>query len=183
MGNAAAGSGLALVMQGSTSEARTWFDLACARYRESWDDAPPGSWGRPIAILKARILAGEWEDADRDAVWTLEQGADDADSPIGRYAAALAHAIRGDWAAVRVHADALRTHDGFPTDVGDALAMLAAHDVAGYVGAIESVLDSFETREEYLEDLPAADTVLVFQALAGRRGIVVELESALLPRS
>ncbi len=181
MGNAAAGAGLGLAMQGRTDEAREWFDRGCARYRESWDDAPPGSWGRPIAILKARILAGDWEGAERDAVWTLEQGADDADSPIGRYAAALAHAVRGDWAAVRVHADVLRTHEGFPTDVGDALATLAAEDVVGYTEAIESVLDSFETRDEYLEDLPAADTVLVLQALAARRGIAVELESELLP--
>ena len=181
LGNAAAGAGLALVMQGRADEAREWFDRACARYRESWDGAPPGSWGRPIAILKARILAASWDGADRDAVWTLEQGADDAESPIGRYAAALAHAVRGDWTAVRVHADALRTHEGFPTDVGDALATLAVQDVVGYVQAIESVLESFETRDEYLEDLPAADTVLVLQALAARRGMAAEFESELLP--
>ncbi len=182
LGNAAAGAGLALLMQGRMDEAREWFDLGCRRYRESWDDAPPGSWGRPIAILKARILAGDWEGAERDALWTLEQGADDAESPIGRYAAALAHAVRGDWTAMRVQADALRTHDGFPTDVGDALALLAADDVLGYGEAVESVLESFETRDEYLEDLPAADTVLVLQALAARRGFApAELESELLP--
>ncbi len=181
MGNAAAGAGLALVMQGRGHEAQEWFDRGCARYRERCGDAPPGSWGRPIAILKARILAGDWDGAERDAVWTLEQGADDAVSPIGHYAAALAHAVRGDWAAVRVHADVLRTNEGFPTDVGDALATLAAEDVVGYAEAIESVLDSFETRDEYLEDLPAADTVLVLQALAERRGMAAELESELLP--
>src|ERR1044072_226327 len=52
MGNAAAGAGLALLMERSTDDAREWFDRACDRYRESWEDAPPGSWGRPIAILK-----------------------------------------------------------------------------------------------------------------------------------
>jgi hypothetical protein len=169
MGNAAAGAGLALVMQGRVEEAAEWFDRACLRYRESWKDAPPGSWGRPIGILKARILAGDWNGAERDAAWTLDEGADAADSPIGRYAAALAQA------------DALRTHEGFPHDVADALAFLAANDVVGYTEAIESVLESFETRDEYLEDLPAADTVLVLQALAARRGIAVELESELLP--
>ena len=46
---------------------------------------------------------------------------------------------------------------------------------------VESVLDSFETREEYLEDIPVADTVLVLQALAARRGLAVELSSSLLP--
>jgi hypothetical protein len=43
------------------------------------------------------------------------------------------------------------------------------------------VLESFETRDEYLEDIPVADTVLVLQALARRRDIDVELSSPLLP--
>jgi hypothetical protein len=43
------------------------------------------------------------------------------------------------------------------------------------------VLESFETRNEYLEDLPVADTVMVLQALADRRGMKAELSSALLP--
>jgi len=43
------------------------------------------------------------------------------------------------------------------------------------------VLESFETREEYLEDIPVADTVLILQALAARRGFAVELSSPLLP--
>ena len=182
MGNAAAGAGLALVMQGGTSEAREWFDRACDRYRESWADAPPGSWGRPIAILKARILSADWEGAERDATWTLEQGADEAESPIGRYAAALAHAVLQEWDGLRIAADALRIHEGFPHDVADALAFVAAPDPVAYIEAVESVLESFETRTEYLEDLPAADTVLVLQALAERRGIArAALESELLP--
>ena len=47
--------------------------------------------------------------------------------------------------------------------------------------AVKEVLESFETRHEYLEDLPVADTVLVLQALAGRRGMAAELSSPLLP--
>ena len=37
------------------------------------------------------------------------------------------------------------------------------------------MLASFETREDYLEDVPVADTVIVLQALAGRRGVAAEL--------
>jgi hypothetical protein len=183
LGNAAAGAGLALVMQGRRDEAHEWFHRACARYRESWDDAPPGSWGRPIAILKARVLGGDWEGAERDAAWTLEQAAAGAASPIGRYAGALAAAIVGRWDELRVAADALRVEtDAFPSDVADALAAIASPDPIAYVEAVESVLDSFATREEYLEDLPAADTVLVLQALAERRGLApAPLESELLP--
>jgi hypothetical protein len=182
MGNAAAGAGLALVMQGRGGEAREWFDRACDRYRESWEHAPPGSWGRPIAMLKARVLAGDWEGAEGDARWTLDQGAAGAESPIGRYAAALAFAVLGEWADLRAAADDLRMADNFPTDVADALAAIASPDPIAYVEAVESVLESFETREAFLEDLPAADTVLVLQALAERRGLArAPLESELLP--
>ena len=55
-----------------------------------------------------------------------------------------------------------------PKGAGDALAFLTAQDEAGYTEAVEAVLVSFETRDEYLEDMPVADTVLVLQALAGR---------------
>ena len=115
------------------------------------------------------------------ARWTLELGVAESDSPIGRYAAALALLVLGRNDEAVIRADAIRTRDEFPRDVGDALASLAAEDVVGYTQAVESVLDSFETREEYLEDIPVADTVLVLQALAARRGLAVELSSSLLP--
>jgi hypothetical protein len=66
--------------------------------------------------------------------------------------------------------------------VGDALAFLAAGDVVGYTTAVEAVLESFETRDEHLEGLPVADTVLVLQGLAERRGMTAELDSELLPK-
>jgi hypothetical protein len=182
MGNAAAGAGLSLLMQGNTEDARKRFEQAYTRYRESWADAPPGSWGRPIGILKARILSCDRDGAERDARWTVEQGADGAETPIGRYAAALARAVLGEWDELRVHADALRADETFPHDVADALAAIASPDPIAYVEAVESVLVSFETRDAYLEDLPAADTVLVLQALAERRGVeTAQLESELLP--
>ena len=42
------------------------------------------------------------------------------------------------------------------------------------------MLESFETRDDYLEDVPVADTVLVLQALAAERGLEAELSSPLL---
>jgi hypothetical protein len=181
LGNAAAGTGLALLMDGRTDEAATWLSRGAERYRESFADAPPGSWGRLIGAMKARILAGDWEGAANDARWALDEDAAETDSPIGRYAAALAFLILGDDEAARVNADAVRTRDDFPRPVGDALAFMAARDVLGYTEAIEAVLASFEERDEYLEDLPIADTVLVLQALAARRGLTPSLTSSLLP--
>jgi hypothetical protein len=78
-------------------------------------------------------------------------------------------------------AGSLRDRDDFPPDVADALARLAATDGPGYVLAVERVLESFETRDEYLDDIPVADTVLVLQALAARRELAADLTSPLLP--
>jgi hypothetical protein len=179
-GNAAYGAGLAYLMLGEGDAARAWLDRAVEAYRDSWADAPPGSWGRPIATMKCRLLVGE--PAEDEARWALDAGADGSDSPIGRYAAALALLVLGEDARARMHADAIRSRDDFPKAVGDALAMIAAGtDSVGYTEAIEAVLESFETRDEYLEDVAVADTVLVLQALAARRGLAAELSSPLLP--
>lgn len=181
MGNAAGAAGLAELMLGRADEAADWLGRAAARYRESWADAPRGSWGRPIGAIKARLLAGDGEGAAADARWALEAGAGKSESPIGGYAAALAHLVLGDSHAARIAADGIRARDDFPRAVADALAFLAVEDVVDYTRSVEAVLASFETRDEYLEDLPVADTVLVLQALAARRGMAAELSSDLLP--
>jgi hypothetical protein len=179
MGNAAWGAGLCLLMQGA--DAREWLERAAQRWHANYAEAPPGSWGRPIGAIKALVLAGDWAGAEEASRWALAERAGEAESPIGRYAAALACSVLADWEHARIHADAIRIRDDFPRDVADALAMLAAEDVVGYVEAVESVLESFETREEYLEGVPVADTVLVLQALAARREMAAELDSPLLP--
>lgn len=181
MGNAAGGAGLALLMDGRMHEASAWFYRAADRYRESMAEAPPDSWGRPIGAMKALVLAADWPAAEDAARWALELGAADAESPIGRYAATLALLVLGRDAEARLPADAIRERDDFPADVADALATIAASDRLGYINAVESVLESFEQRDEYLEDMPVADTVLVLQALAARRDIDAELASPLLP--
>jgi tetratricopeptide (TPR) repeat protein len=181
MGNAAGGAGLALLMAGRRDEAAEWFDRAASRYHESYELAPPGSWGRPIGALKARILAGDWKGAEEEARWALEEGSAEAESPIGRYAGTLALLTLNRDEAARPVASSLRERDDFPHDVADALAMLAAEDTVGYTYAVESVLQSFEQRDEYLEDMPVADTVIVLQALAERRNMAADLSSPLLP--
>jgi hypothetical protein len=183
LGNAAYGAGLSALMLEDADAARDWLGRAAGRYRESFDDAPPNSWGRPIGAIKAHVLAGDWASAEEAARWALEAGAAEAESPIGGYAAALALLVLGHGHEARIQADAIRIRDDFPAPVGDALAMIGAGtDEVGYVVAVEEVLQSFESREEYLEDVPVADTVIVLQALAERRGLEpAELSSPLLP--
>jgi hypothetical protein len=179
-GNTAYAAALALLMAGD-AEAQEWFARAAARWRESWDAVPPHeAWGRPIGVLKARLLAGE--DAAEAARWTLELGTQNASSPIGRYAAALALLALERWPEARHVAESLRELDDFPHDVAEALAFIAAHDPIAYIEAVESVVGSFESRDGFLEDVPVADTALVLDLLARRRGISQPLpESVVLP--
>jgi hypothetical protein len=180
MGNAAWAAGLSFLMAERREEASEWLVRAAERYRESWPLAPPGSWGRPIGAMKARLLAGDWTGAEGDARWALEAGAAGSESPIGRYAAALAHLVLGADADAGEEAAALRGRDDFPAPVADALAALAASDATSYEPAIRALLADFEAREEFLEDIPVADTVMVLQTLARERGLTVALESRLL---
>lgn len=181
MGNAAGGAGLALLMEGRGQEAAMWFTRAAERYRESYADAPPGSWGRPIGAIKALLLADDRAGTEQAADWALAVGAVDADSPIGRYAGCLALlALERDGEAQQVAAT-IQGREDFPADVADVLMALSAGDRLAYDAAVRSVLRSFEARKDYLEDIPVADTVIVLQALADRRAIAVELVSPVLP--
>lgn len=176
---AAGGAGLARLMQGRKAESAGWFARSAERYRESWESAPPGSWGRLIGAIKSRILAGDWGGATEDARWALEQDPA-AGSPIGVYAAALALLTLAEDEQAAGMAAGL-SGDEFPEAVADAVTTLAAHDREGYAAAVRRVLESFETRDEYLDDIPVADTVIVLEALAARRGFAAGLESPLLP--
>ena len=178
MGNAAWAAGLSLLMAGRTEQAAAWLVRAAERYRESWPLAPPGSWGRPIGAMKSRLIAGDREGANADARSALEAGAAESESPIGIYAAALAALVLG----VDAEAAALQGRDDFPAAVADALVALAAGDAAAYGSAIGDLVADFESRDEFLEDTPVADTVLALQVLAKERDLAVELSSKLLPR-
>jgi hypothetical protein len=167
-GNTAYAAALALLMAGDV-DAAEWFRKAAATWRESWSGGE--SWGRPIGALKASLLAHDDVAVEELAPWALSLGTANAESPIGRYAAALALLALGRWPEARHVAESLRERDDFPHDVADALAYIAANDVVGYIEAVESVVDSFEMRDEYLEDIAVADTALVLQELARRRGI------------
>jgi hypothetical protein len=181
MGNAAYGAGLAQLMLGKRREAAEWFTRAAETYERSYADAPPGSWGRRVAMIKSSILRDDWPAAAAYARATLDEGAAETHSPIGRYAATLALLTLDRDDEARPVSSSIRERDDFPQDVANALATIAVDDAPGYVIAVESILESFERRDEYLEDIPVADTVLVLQALAGRRDLAAELASPLLP--
>lgn len=180
-GNAAWAAGLSLLVLGRRDEGAEWLVRAADRYRESWPGAPPGSWGRPIGALKARLIAGDGDGAREDARWALEARAAESESPIGRYAAALARLVLGDDREAEALAEDLRGRDDFPAAVADSLAALARGNADGYGRAVRDLLADFEARDAFLEDVPVADTVLALQALAAARELAVPLESFVLP--
>ena len=177
LANSAWAAGLLLLMAGHREASRDWLRHAAARYRDSWEaGAPADSWGRPIAAMKALLLAGD--DASPAARWALDAGAADAESPIGRYAGTLALLVLGDDAAALALAGTLRDRDDFPEPVAAALVALAGADAAGYRSAAGEILTSFEERSDFLENVPIADTVLVLQALATPRGFAADLPAS-----
>jgi tetratricopeptide (TPR) repeat protein len=174
LANSAWAAGLSLLMAGEREGASQWLQKAAERYRESWEaGSATEAWGRPIGAMKALLIAGE--DATDTAEWSLEtclgvRHLDMSVSPIARYAAALALLVleRDEEAGVV----AAMLGEGFPDDVAAALAALASHDADTYRTAVAAIRTSFETREEFLEDVPVADTALALDALAVSRGLL-----------
>lgn len=180
--NASWAAGLAAAMLGDAGRRRQLLRRAAEEYRSSWGIAPAGSWGRPIAAVRCRLLAPDLEGARADSEWTLAEGAAGADGPFGRYAAALALLVLGAEKEAFAVSSSLREDDAFPADVAEALVAVASRDGAAFAGACRDVLRSFEERDAYLEDVRVADTVMVLQELASLRGLDPPvLESPLLP--
>ena len=181
MGNAAWAAGLSYLMLDRRDDANEWLVRGAETYRRSWPDAPAGSWGRPIGAMKSRLIAGDVVGATEDARWALDEGAAESESPIGRYAAALAQLVLGEDDAAAALAATLTGAEAIPPAVSVSITTLAMRDAPEYQRAIAALVADFEARDEFLEDIAVADTVLAVQALAAVRGMDVPLASALLP--
>ena len=174
--------GLAALMAGDAAAASALLVRAAEEYRTSWDAAPPGSWGRPIAMLRCRLMAGDAAGARADAESALDAGALDASGPIGGYCAVLALLVLGRDPEAGPIADRIEAEGLDPAAVAQALGALSRGRADDFAAARRAVLASFEARDAFLEGVAVADTVLVLDALARERGVEAEtLRSALLP--
>ena len=175
-------AGLAALMLGRDDEARDLLLRAADEYDTSWRAAPPGSWGRPIAMIRCRLMAGDHEGARADASAAVAAGVLDAPGPIGGYCAALALLALGRDEDAGIVAARVADEGLQPASVAEALGAIARADGAAYVAARLAVLRSFEERDAFLEDVRVADTVLVLDALALARDLDLPLlSSPLLP--
>jgi hypothetical protein len=157
-------------------DAREPLRRAANAYRVSWEAAPPRSFGRLVGYAKASILAGE-----NPAPYVREQLHGDNDSPPSWWALALAALADGDDDGARRAADGmLAGSEAFGRAAG-AVAALARRDRQAYAGMLAAIVADFETREDHLTGIPIADTALVLDRLAERRGIAAHPRSPLLP--
>jgi hypothetical protein len=147
-------------------------------YRESWEAAPPGGYGRLVGMLKAAILRG---DAAAAAAFARAALGDEIESPTAAYALALACLAAGDDAAGGAAAEQMAAGGEAFERTAAALAALARRDEAAYAAALLALIADFEARDSHLTGVPIADTALVLERLAEPRGLLQRPASPLLP--
>jgi hypothetical protein len=171
------------LLAGDATAAREQLRTAAERYRTSWELAPPRSFGRLIGMLKALVIAGDDEAARAAAAYVREHVAEDDASPPAWYALAIAALVDGADALARRAAEGMRAAGVEPfLRTADALDAIARDDGAAYAAALAAIVADFEAREEHLTGVPIADTALMLERLAERRGIAAHPASALLPK-
>jgi hypothetical protein len=173
------GVGQRALLAGDQPAAREAFAAAAELYRQSWDAAPPASYGRLIGMVKSAVLAGAGQ-RQADYVRTVLAGEEEM-SPTASYAAAVAALIRGDDNEARHRADGMRAGSDAFARTADAITALAQRDQDAYEPALLAIVVDFENREQFLTNVPVADTALMLQRLAQRRGMSAAVESPLLP--
>lgn len=170
--------GQALLLAGDDAGGRARFAEAAERYRSSWGTAPDGAVGRLVGMLKAALIAGR---GDEEAAYVRDELGEDADSPTSHYALAMAALTQGDDARADRAADGMRSGaEGFERAAA-AVAALAWRDADAYAAALAAIVADFEGRDEHLTGVAFADTALMLERLAERRGMAVRPRSALLP--
>lgn len=167
------------LMQGDEGAAREAFAEAAELYRQSWKEAPPGSYGRLVGMLKTAVLAGGGEE---QAIYVNDVlGGTALDSATASYARALAALITGeDEAAVRASQGMRGASDAFDR-TSEAIAALAAGESRRYAAAVEQVVRDFEQRTDHLTGVQIADTAVVLERLAAQRGLAASPRSAVMP--
>lgn len=167
-----------LLLAGDTDAAAPVLREVAALYRRSWEGAHAGAYGRLTGMLKAAILAGGGEE---EAAYAREH-VGPATTPAAAYPVALAALVEGDDAAAAgAAADMAGGGDAFDR-TAEAIIALAGGAGERYAIALGEIVRDFEGRETHLTGVPIADTALVLEVLAERRGIAARPRSPLVPQ-
>jgi hypothetical protein len=168
-----------LLLEGEDESARVPLREAAELYRRSWESAGPRSFGRLIGIVKTSVLAGGGAE---EAAYVRRELGDDADSPTGWYALALAALVAGDDELARRSAEEMREGGDAFARTADAIDALAAGERDRYAAALRAIVEDFETRDQHVTGVAIADTAAVLERVAAGRGIAAGVTSPLLPR-
>jgi len=167
------------LLAGDLDAARAEFAAAADLYRQSWESAHARAFGRLVGMLKAAVLAGGGPSEARYVRTAL--GERDPESSTASYAQALAALTLGEDRDARTWAARMSTAPDAFARTGKAISALAAHDGQGYAVALAAIVHDFEERSEHLTGVAIADTAIVLQILAGRRGMDAAVDSVVLP--
>ena len=169
------------LINGDLDAARAEFREVAGLYRQSWEAAHPGAFGRLVGMLKASVLAGA---GPEQAEYALAELADaDSESPTANYARALAALIVGEDDDARACLRAMGAGGEAFARTAAAIEALAGRDEAAYAAALGAIVRGFEQRGAHLTGVAIADTAVVLEALAARRGMHAEINSWALPVS
>jgi hypothetical protein len=174
------GAGQEALLAGDVGAARAAFAQAADLYRESWEAAHPTAYGRLVGMLKSAVLAGGGSQDARYARGALLDAR--PESATASYVRALAALILGEDAEAREWAEAMGAGGEAFARTGEAIDALAAGVQDRYAVALEAIVGDFEQRAQHLTGVAIADTALVLEVLAGRRGVAVAIESPVMPR-
>ena len=169
------------LIDGHLEAAQTEFREVSDLYRQSWEAAHASAFGRLVGMLKASVLAGGGAEQAEYARTALADA--DQDSPTANYARALAALIAGDDRAAQARASAMGAGGEAFARTAAAIDALAGRDEAAYAAAIAEIVRDFEQRSEHLTGVTIADTAVMLEALAGRRGMSAAIDSPVMPVS
>jgi hypothetical protein len=169
------------LLAGDHDAARTAYAKAVEQYRASWALAPPKSYGRLVGLLKAAVLAGQEGPAAAEVRAALDDDDDAAGSPVASYVLAVAALIAGDDDEVAIRAERMESRGEAFERTASALRALAGGDDVAYANALAAIAMDFAARSDHLTGVPIADTAVMLELLAARRGMAVKPASPLVP--
>lgn len=167
------------LLGGDREAARSAFTAAAELYRRSWEAAPPGAYGRLVGMLKSAVLAGGGRE---EAAYAREALASDpARSPTASYVQAIAALVLDEDDRAREWATGMSPGSDAFARTADAITALADRGRDAFTASVRRIVEDFEARDQHLTGVRIADTALMLERLAERRGMPAAVKSTLLP--
>jgi hypothetical protein len=141
------------------------FREAAALYWESYQLAPPSSYGRLVGMLKSSVLGGGGAAEAAIVRSLLPEG---GTSPTSWYAIGVAALIEGDGAVAARAAQEIRAGGDAFARAADAIAAIAVGDDEAADAAIAAIEADFASRDAHLTGVAIADTAVLFTTLRQR---------------